>query len=194
MLDSTQWMLVIGGVALVAIGLAFWFKVRTARARHEALKQRFGPEYDRAVADHGSVSGGEAELRAREQRVRQQEIRPLSAGDRQRFSADWTSIQARFVDEPSEAVQAADQLIKEVMLAQGYSRESIDKRDTDLAVEHAAVIDDFRAARSLAERNREGRANTEELRQAFVHYRALFADILEPPTTRAERNMQEVHA
>lgn len=193
MLDSESTLLIvliIAAAVLVTVGTIVWTR---SRNRHAQLKARFGPEYDRAVAEKGSVARAEEELRERERRVREQSIRALTPADRERFSADWEAIQARFVDEPSAAVQAADQLIKEVMLAQGYSRESIDRRDVDLAVEHAAVMDDFRAARALAQQNREGRADTEELRQAFVHYRALFADILNPPK-RTERKLQEAHA
>lgn len=191
MLDSTQWtILIVAAVVIVTAGIFIRMRSRNGHAR---LKDRFGPEYDRVVAEKGSVTRAEAELREREQRVHKQSLRELSPSDRERFNADWEAIQARFVDEPSAAVQAADQLIKEVMLAQGYSRESVDRRDSDLAVQHAGVMDHYRAARELAQQNREGRADTEELRQAFVHYRALFADILNPPT-RSERTLQEAHA
>ena len=193
MLDSDSTLitiLIVAAAVIVTAGIVIWMR---SRNRHARLKERFGPEYDRVVAEKGNVAQAEAELSERERRVREQSIRELTPADRQRFNADWEAIQARFVDEPSAAVQAADQLIKEVMLAQGYSRESIDRRDVDLAVEHAAVMEDFRSARALAEENREGRADTEELRQAFVHYRALFADILNPPK-RTERKLQEAHA
>jgi hypothetical protein len=194
MSDSTQLtILIVAAVVLVTAGVLIFMRMRNGSARQARLRERFGPEYDRVVAEKGSVSQGEAELRAREKRVHEQSLRALTPADRERFNADWEAIQARFVDEPSEAVQSADQLIKEVMLAQGYSRESIDRREVDLAVEHAAVMEDFRSARALAQQNREGRADTEELRRAFVHYRALFADILNPPT-RTERKLQEAHA
>jgi hypothetical protein len=192
MLDSTQLtILIVAAAVLVTVGIVILMR---SRNRHTRLKERFGPEYDRVVNEKGNVSKAEAELSEREKRVREQSIRHLTPADCQRFNADWQAIQARFVDEPSEAVQAADQLIKEVMLAQGYSRESIDRRDVDLAVEHASVMNDFRQARKLAQENREGRADTEELRQAFVHYRALFADILNPPKRTERNNPQEAHA
>lgn len=194
MLDSEQIIILIVAAAIVLLAaVVITLRVRNSRLRHERLKERFGPEYDRVVAEKGGVTAAEAELREREQRVRKQPLRELTPADRERFNADWEAIQARFVDEPSAAVQSADQLIKEVMLARGYSRESIDQREVDLTVEHATVVEDFRAARALAQENREGRANTEELRQAFVHYRALFSDILKPPT-RTEHNLQEAHA
>ena len=83
------------------------------------------------------------------------------------------------MDDPEGAVQAADRLIKAVMNAKGYTIQRFDQRVADLSVEHASVVQHYRAAHELAEANREGRANTEELRQAVVHYRALFADLLE---------------
>jgi hypothetical protein len=181
MLTSTQLLVLIVVLALVAVALIALVKARSSRQRHTGLKNRFGPEYDRALEEHGSVSKAERELLARKKRVDHLQLHPLADADRDRFSADWRSVQTRFVDDPSGAVQAADELIKAVMLARGYSNERFDQRVADLSVEHANVVEHYRAARTLAEANREGKANTEELRQAFVHYRALFSDLLEQP-------------
>jgi hypothetical protein len=127
--------------------------------------------------------------------VRHQKLRPLEESDRGRFSSDWSRVQARFVDDPSGAVQAADELIKAVMLARGYEADKeFDERVADLSVEHANVVQHYRAARVLADANREGRANTEELRQAFVHYRELFADLLDQAQSVPEGRMQEARA
>jgi hypothetical protein len=149
--------------------------------RHAELKRRFGPEYDRQVEERGSVARAERELLAREKRVHKQRLRPLADADRAHFSAEWRAVQARFVDDPSGAVTAAHDLIKEVMRARGYAIEGFDQRVADLSVDHAPVVQHYRAAHELAAANREGRANTEELRQAMVHYRALFANLLEEP-------------
>jgi len=180
MLSTTEWIALIGLIALVAVA-AIAFSARATRRRHAELRHRFGPEYDREVEQHGSVSRAERELVGREKRVRKQRLHPLLEADRARFAADWSNVQARFVDDPSGAVQAADQLIKAVMLVQGYDIEDFDQRVADLSVEHAGVVQHYRAANDLAEANRAGQADTEELRQAVVHYRALFADLLEPP-------------
>jgi hypothetical protein len=192
-MTETQWVVVIVLAALAAIAGTLIIASRSSRKRHDQLKARFGPEYDRALAEHGSEAKAERELIAREKRVHKQKLRPLSDPDRVQYSADWRQVQARFVDDPNGAVQAADELIQTVMLTRGYSSKDIDERIADLSVEHAGVIDHYRSAQVLAQANREGRANTEELRQAFVHYRALFSDLLdhsEPP----ERQVQEQEA
>jgi hypothetical protein len=185
-------MIVIGVLALVAVAVIALFATRASRRRHAGLKHRFGPEYDRAVEQHGDVARAERELLAREKRVQHLKLKPLLEADRGRFSEDWSQVQTRFVDDPSGAVQEADELIKNVMTARGYSTDRFEQRVADLSVEHPTVVHHYRAARVLAEANREGRANTEELRQAFVHYRALFASLLEQQQ-QSEPQLQEAH-
>jgi hypothetical protein len=195
MLTTPQWITLLAVVAVAAVLLTALVAARASRRRHAVLKDRFGPEYDRAVEQHGNVARAERELAAREKRVRHQKLRPLAEPDRIRFSQDWTKLQARFVDSPSEAVQEADELIKAVMIARGYEADKdFDERVADLSVEHANVVEHYRAASSLAEANREGRANTEELRQAFVHYRELFADLLAQAAPAPEAQLQPARA
>jgi hypothetical protein len=182
MLSTNQWIALLG-VALTLFAIAcFVIFARSARRRHAELRRRFGPEYEHEVEQRGSVSRAERELLAREKRLRKRQLHPLSEDDRTRFSTDWHNVQAGFVDHPSGAVQAADELIKAVMLAQGYDDvESFDQRVADLSVEHAGVVRHYRSAHELAVANREGRSDTEELRRAMVYYRALFADLLAEP-------------
>lgn len=184
--NTTEWIILIAAVALIIVAL-----VGLARAR--AQRMRFGPEYDREVELQGSVARAERELLARQKRVRKQPLHALSESDRVQFSSDWRAIQGRFVDDPKDAVQAADDLINSVMHARGYEIEDFEQRVSDLTVEHAGVVQHYRAAHELAEANREGRANTEELRQAVVHYRALFADLLAQPPAPDGR-LERVHA
>jgi hypothetical protein len=193
MLTSDQWLAVIAVLAVLAVAVVVMLSTRSSRKRQADLKHRFGPEYDRAVQEHGSEAKAEKELRSRERRVNRQHLRPLAEGDRVQFSSDWRTVQARFVDDPSGAVTAADDLIQAVMLARGYSATDAEQRVADLTVEHADVVDHYRSARVLADANREGRANTEELRQAFVHYRALFAGLVDQPQ-QAETQLQEARA
>jgi hypothetical protein len=193
MLTSDQWHAVIAVLAVLAVAVVVMVSVRSSKKRHAELKQRFGPEYDRAVQEHGSEAKAEKELLARQRRVHQQHLTPLAESGRAQFSSDWRNVQARFVDDPSGAVTAADELIQAVMVARGYSATDAEQRIADLTVEHANVVDHYRSARVLAEANREGRANTEELRQAFVHYRALFAGLLEQPQ-QADTQLQEARA
>lgn len=179
MLSTTEWIVLLTAVVVGAIMVMALISARTRRRRHAELVRRFGPEYDREVAHYGSVTRAERELLAREKRVQKRKLRALPEAERAQFYEDWRAIQARFVDDPEGAVQAADRLIKAVMNAKGYTIQRFDQRVADLSVEHASVVQHYRAAHELAEANREGRANTEELRQAVVHYRALFADLLE---------------
>jgi hypothetical protein len=195
MLTTTQWTLLAAVLAVLAVVAIALFSARASRRRHAVLKDRFGPEYDRALEEHGTVARAERELAGRQKRVRHQKLRALQEADRDRFSKDWSEVQARFVDDPSGAVQAADELIKAVMLARGYQADKeFDERVADLSVEHANVVQHYRSARVLADANREGRANTEELRQAFVHYRELFADLLAETQPAPEGRMQEARA
>ncbi|HKP62056.1 MAG TPA: hypothetical protein VJV78_35235 [Polyangiales bacterium] len=190
MLTETQTILLVVALAVVAVALVVLLTARSSKHRHAELKRRFGPEYDRAVAEYGSPEKAERELARREKRVHKFKLHPLTDSDRVQFSANWRNVQAQFVDDPSGAVGAANDLIKQVMQARGYEIEHFDQRVADLSVEHAEVVEHYRAARELAIANREGRANTEELRQAFVHYRALFADLLDQAQP-AERPQQE---
>lgn len=167
-------------VLVVAVGAAaVWFATRgSLGSRHRKLKERFGPEYDREVERQGSVSRAEQELMARKKRVEKFDVRTLSEADHQRFHGAWAAIQAQFVDDPQGAITAADDLIQAVMEARGYSHADFDQRVADLSVQHADVVDHYRQAHDVAEENRAGRASTEKMRQAVVHYRALFADLL----------------
>ena len=191
MLTSTQWLVLLVLLAVVAVVAIALLTARSTRRRHAELKSRFGPEYERALEQHGSVSRAERELLAREKRVHHSSLRSLPEAERLRYAANWDDVQTRFVDDPSGAVQQADDLIKAVMVARGYSLEHFDQRVADLSVDHADVVQHYRAARVLSDANREGRANTEELRQAFVHYRALFTDLLEQPQQRLDAKLQE---
>jgi len=178
-LTPTQWLVLIVVAVLVAGGVIALLRGRSKSQRHQALQQAFGPEYDRAVSEYGDREKAERELASRQKRVDRLRLRALSTSERNRFAAEWREAQERFVDDPSGAVRASDELIKSVMRSVGYPMDDFEQRVADLSVDHASVVQHYRAARVLADANREGRANTEELRQAFIHYRALFADLLE---------------
>jgi hypothetical protein len=186
------WTLVALAAAAIALALSIGVRHR-ARTRSAELRRRFGPEYDRAVEDLGSPARAERELAARTRRVERLRFRHLTQADRARFASTWSHIQAQFVDDPAEAVVAADGLIKEVMRARGYPADDFDQRVADLSVDHAAVVQHYRAARALAGSRRSGQIQTEELRQAVVHYRALFADLLQEPGS-PPRSLRELHA
>jgi hypothetical protein len=148
--------------------------------RRRRLRDRFGSEYDRAVDQHGDRSEAERDLRERERRHAELELRPLPAGARAAYTERWDAVQARFVDEPQRAVDEADQLVGEVMAARGYPVDGSDDRDERaalLSVEHARSMDAFRAANDTRRRADQD-ATTENLREAMVQYRTLFTDLL----------------
>jgi hypothetical protein len=186
------WILVALGAAAVLIVAAIEVRRRN-RIRGAELRERFGPEYDRAVEQYGSPARAERELAARTRRVEHLHFRELNQADRARFASAWTRIQGQFVDDPSGAVVSANELIKEVMRARGYPSDDFEQRVADLSVDHAGVIQHYRAARALSESSRNGQVHTEELRQAVVHYRALFADLLQE-SGASQRPLRELHA
>lgn len=162
-------------VVLVVIA-AIVYGVRAARRKR--LQSTFGPEYDRAVADTGNRTEAEKELREREKRHAELELRPLSPESQAQYSAEWEDVQLKFVDNPAEAVGTADELVTRLITERGYPTRDYEDRLADLSVEHARTLGHYRDAHEISERNRAGSASTEDLRQALVHYRALFADLL----------------
>ena len=176
--DSSGAWIVIAIVVIVVIAVIAIGVLIARRRRSAALQHRYGAEYVRTVRSTGSSQRAEAELENREKRHRQLDIRPLTPGARDRYAEAWRTLQARFVDEPGAAVGEADKLVNEVMRDRGYPVADAQKRLDDLSVEHAAVLGNYRTATGIAQRNARGEANTEELRQALVAYRSLFADLL----------------
>ena len=172
-------------LAVVVAGIAVGAFLFVRRLRSENLRKQFGPEYKRAVDQYGDQRKAEAALAAREERVRKLEIRGLTTEEQHRFEDAWKRTQARFVDEPSAAVGEADGLVKELMQARGYPVGDFEQRAADVSVDHPNVVTNYRAAHDIATRNKSGKATTEDLRQAMVHYRSLFEELLaEPQLTR----------
>jgi hypothetical protein len=162
-------------IALLAV--AMWLHFR----RHESqtLERRFGPEYGRTVDELGSRPKAEAELKARQKRVEQLDIVPLSPADAAHFSESWKSLQARFVDNPKGVLAEADRLVRDLMQKRGYPMGDFERRAADISVHHPTVVDHYRAAHDIALRDERGEVDTEGMRQAVIHYRALFAELLE---------------
>lgn len=161
-------------VLLVIAGLLLIWR----RRRTQHLKERFGPEYDHAIDATGKRSKAEAELAQREKRVQKLDIRPLEPGERQQFVDRWSEAQARFVDDPARAVAFADALVAEVMKTRGYPVTDFDQRAGDISVDHPRVVEHYRAGHDIALRQERGEASTEQLRQAMIHYRALFEELV----------------
>jgi hypothetical protein len=178
--------LVVLVVAVIAVGL--WLATR--RRRSAEIRNQFGPEYDRAVQTYGSAGPAEKALSERSERVQQLHIRALSADQSSRYAAEWHSVQSGFVDDPQAAISSADSLVTGVMEARGYPMGDFEQRAADVSVDHPRVVENYRAAHAIADRTQHGEAKTEDMRQAMVHYRALFEELIEtrqPATTEVRR-------
>jgi hypothetical protein len=163
--------------AVVVLAVIAWSALRSRRTR--TLREGFGPEYDRTVADAPSKREAEAELAERQKRREQLEIKPLSPEARDRYVESWRLTQAEFVDDPAAAIAKADALIQNVMRERGYPVEDFEQRAADVSVDHPEVVNNYRAAHGISVAHERDKASTEDLRQAMVHYRSLFAELLE---------------
>ena len=161
------------GITLITVVL---LSIRSRRTK--ALKSRFGPEYRRVARTEGSASQAEHVLLQREKRVQKLDLKPLSENQKNEFADLWEHAQAEFVDDPTAAVTHADVLVQEVMNVRGYPVSDFDQRVADVSVDHPAVAQNYRLAHEIAEGNERGEVGMEQLRQAMLHYRALFADLL----------------
>ena len=176
------WILIAIGAAVVIAAFA-WGAYRKRRSAR--LQDTFGAEYDRTVADAPTRREAETDLAERERRRRDFELKPLQPQARERYIDQWRQTQERFVDDPEGAVGQADALIQEVMRERGYPVEDFDQRANDLSVDHPDVISNYRAAHATAIANERGKATTEDLRNAVIHYRALFSEVLEAEPAEA---------
>jgi hypothetical protein len=164
-------------VVIVLLALLAFFAGRQRRSRR--LQETFGPEYERTVEETGDRRAAETELRERTERRAQFDVVPLEPEARTRYIEAWRHTQAQFVDEPAEATREADRLITSVMRDRGYPVDDFEQRAADISVDHPQVVDDYRAAHAIAAANERSEASTEDLRQALVHYRSLFEELLE---------------
>ncbi|MEU0960325.1 hypothetical protein ABZ328_12530 [Micromonospora aurantiaca] len=189
-MSSTQVVVIVIVVAVIAALVA----VAVVASRRRALRERFGPEYDRVVAEQDSRSAAERELRERERRHAELELTPLSAESRARYAAAWEELQVRFVDSPAETVGEADELVSRLIAERGYPTGDFSDQIAHLSVEHARTLTHYRDAHEIRQRNERGEAGTEDLRQALVHYRALFADLLgEEPVPTSTQQPEQRH-
>ncbi len=190
-MSPTQIVVTVLVILLVAVVVA----AAVVAGRRRALRQRFGPEYDHVVAERDSRSEAERELRDRERRHAELQLVPLTPDVRARYAEAWEELQVRFVDSPAETVGQADELVTRLIADRGYPTGDFSDQIAHLSVEHARTLSHYRDAHEIHLRNSQGEASTEDLRQAIVHYRALFADLLgdeptatptpdEPATTR----------
>jgi len=175
-MDTWVWIVIVGVAAIVLLGV-MWGAARTRRTR--ALQDRFGREYDRTIEHAGDRREAERELREREKRHEQLELRPLAPEARDRYVQDWQATQGRFVDDPTGAVKDADTLVQGVMKERGYPVDDFEQRAADISVEHPELVERYRTAHGIAQASERGEASTEDLRHSVRHYRALFVELLE---------------
>jgi len=176
--SSLTWVVLL--IIVAVVGAAAWLIAREQRRKQSLrLRQRFGPEYGRVVAEKGNQAKAESELIERQRRVERLKIIPLTPADAARFRQAWDTLQSRFVDNPKGVVVEADDLVRELMVKRGYPMGDFEHRAADISVDHPELVDTYRSARSIATRDKQGQASTEELRKAVVYYRALFDELLE---------------
>jgi cytoskeletal protein RodZ len=175
-MPAWAWVLIGIGVVVV-IALIVWQLISQQRTRR--LRGQFGPEYQRTVSEADSRRAAEAELSEREKRRQELDIRPLSADERARYSDEWQTVQAQFVDDPAGAVVRADSLIQSVMSERGYPMEDFEQRAADVSVDHPRVVENYREGHRLFEKTAAGQGSTEDLRQAMRAYRKLFEELVE---------------
>lgn len=170
------WMIALIIASIVVVALIVWYA--WDRNRSSRLKQRFGPEYNLAVTRTGSRRRAEAELAQREIKARQIREQRLSPSDRERFLAQWKLCQAQFVDDPSGAVNRADQLLAEIMQTRGYSTDNMHERMMEIAAAYPHHSEQYSEAVRILELHSRSEASTDQLRTAFLHYRTIFDDLL----------------
>jgi FtsZ-interacting cell division protein ZipA len=194
-MDTWVWIVIAVVVAIVILGILVT-ALRTRRSR--SLQNRFGREYDRTVDKAGGRREAEQELREREKRHDELELRPLSQDARERFLQQWQATQGRFVDDPTGAVSEADDLVQRVMRDRGYPVGDFEQRAADISVEHPDLVEKYRTANGIARASERGEASTEDLRHSVRHYRALFVELLEGDDhgedASRESEGEEVHA
>jgi len=182
-------LIALAAVVIVIVAVAAWLYVRKRRGTTAGLRQKFGPEYDRAVLTHGSERKAEAKLADRERRIEKFNIRDLDSMEHERYSKQWQAVQSRFVDSPKGAVAEADDLVSSVMKTRGYPVSDFDQRAADISVDHPRVVENYRSAHEIALRAGKEGASTEDLRTAMIHYRSLFEELVQVPTVAEKQQV-----
>ena len=177
LMDPKLIVLAVVVVLVIVVGVALYMRKR--KNTTAGLRDRFGPEYDRAVKQHGSERKAEAKLTDRETRVEMLKLRDLDVTERERYLGQWKAVQSRFVDYPKGAVTEADELVCSLMQTRGYPVTDFDQRAADISVDHPRVVENYRSAHAIALQLGKGEASTEDLRTAMIHYRSLFDELVQ---------------
>lgn len=180
------WVWVLVAVVAIAGVAAIVVLSGSSKRKTERVKERFGPEYERAVSRTGDEKAATKELAERERQRAKLDIRPLSPQSLDGFVTRWRAVQTAFVDHPASAVGEADVLVTEVMRERGYPVDDFERQSADISVDHPTVVENYRAAHDIHLAQQRDDVGTERQRQAFVHYRALFEKLLEAETDQQE--------
>jgi hypothetical protein len=173
-IDPTWIWIAVGVLALIVV--AGLISRGARRSRTDSLREKFGNEYDHAVQSAGNRKRAEAELATRVQEVEKHQIRPLTAAEQERYRGDWQRVEKHFIERPTTAVVEADELVADIMRVQGYPMGDFEKHAAHLSVNHPRIVEHYRAGHKVME-GAPGSTSTEDLRQAMLHYRALFEQL-----------------
>ncbi len=187
-----EWILIAALVAIVVAAVIVIASFVSSRRKTQRLKRHYGSEYERLVSETGGQKAAENELIARERKHHELDIVPLTPSALTDFATRWHQVQTGFVDNPATAVGVADRLVTEVMRERGYPVDDFDQRASDISVDHPQIVENYRAAHGIHMSQQQGDVSTEQQREAFVHYRALFEKLLE--TTKDNDASKEARA
>ena len=179
---------IVGAIVIAAIlivaAIAMSRRQQSGRLqRSESLREKFGPEYDRTLAEKGSARSADSELTARQKRVAKLHIRALETDEGEKFVTEWQAVQMGFVDDPAIAVRDADALVGRVLDARGYPEGDFEQRFADMSVDHPATLGQYRTAHEIVLRQADGQASTEDLRQVIVNDHVVFTELIQAPAT-----------
>jgi len=191
-MTASSIVLILVAVLVVAVVIAALIAVSRRKNRTEALRDRFGSEYDRTVSGSDKKRDAERELADREQRHSELEVRPLSDASRQRYLTAWEGVQTRFIDSPVLALSEADALLTQMMGERGFPTDDVRSQEDMLSVEHAHVLEQFRAGHRIEQAHSTGDADTEQVRQGMLHFRSVFEDLVSEGTTPYPDEQQPV--
>jgi hypothetical protein len=177
-----EWIFAAASVVIVVAAVVVAARLLNSRRKTARMKQHYGREYERLVSEAGGQKAAEKELSARERKRDELEIVPLTPAALSDFTTRWSQVQTGFVDNPTTAVGVADRLITEVMRERGYPVDDFDQRAADISVDHPQIVENYRTAHRIHLSQQDGEVSTEQQREAFVHYRALFDKLLEKTT------------
>jgi hypothetical protein len=185
-MNTTTYIIIAVVLVLVILGVIL-ATIFAPRQRSKRYQNKFGPDYDHTVKSMGNEKKAQTEMDERQKHVDTLNIRPLSLSEREHYLTEWKVVQTKFIDQPGQATVEADHLIMEVMQIRNYPVSDFEQRAADLSINYPELVSNYRLARAIAIKNEQHQADTEELRQALVHYRSLFDELLKTETVEPEK-------